>query len=46
MSVKLGTGMSNTDRQVALTGNVVFEIKGTTLQGVLNNVDRKNNLIR
>lgn len=30
----------------ALNGNVVFELQGTTLRGVLNNQDRKNSLIR
>lgn len=30
----------------ALSGNVVFELQGTTLKGVLNNTDRRNNLIR
>lgn len=30
----------------SLTGNVVFELKGTVLQGVLNNSNRKNAIIR
>lgn len=30
----------------AISGNVVFELEGTKLRGVLNNQDRKNNLIR
>jgi hypothetical protein len=40
------SGYANTNNQVALTGNVVFELHGTTLKGVLDNTDRKNNLIR
>lgn len=30
----------------ALEGNVVFELEGTKLKGVLNNTDRRNSLIR
>jgi len=40
------SGYANTNNKVALTGNVVFELHGTTLKGVLNNTDRKNSLIR
>lgn len=31
---------------MALTGDVTFELRGDKLQGVLNNTNRKNNLIR
>jgi hypothetical protein len=36
-----GSNISN-----MLQGNVVFELQGTTLKGVLNNTDRKNKSIR
>lgn len=37
---------SSSSAVAALNGNVVFELEGTKLRGVLNNQDRKNNLIR
>lgn len=37
---------SQSNAVAALTGNVVFELEGTKLKGVLNNTDRRNNLIR
>jgi len=43
------SGYSNTSQSsalMALSGNVVFEIEGNKLKGVLNNQDRKNSLIR
>jgi hypothetical protein len=43
------SGYSNYSQSSAgqmINGNVVFELQGTTLRGVLNNTDRKNNLIR
>ena len=41
------SGSSSSSTTSATSNNkVVFEIKGTSLVGVLNNVDRKNNLIR
>jgi len=40
------SGYSGTSNTVAANNKVVFEIKGTSLVGVLNNVDRKNTLIR
>jgi len=43
------SGYSNYSQSTAgnvLNGNVVFELQGTMLKGVLNNVDRKNQLIR
>jgi len=48
-SSSASSGYSNTSQSSALTalsGNVVFELQGTTLRGVLNNQDRKNSLIR
>jgi len=43
------SGYSNTSQSsalAALSGNVVFELEGNKLRGVLNNQDRKNSLIR
>lgn len=43
------SGYSNYNQssaQTALTGNVVFELDGYKLKGALNNVDRRNTLIR
>lgn len=37
---------SSSSAVAALSGNVVFELEGNKLRGVLNNQDRKNNLIR
>lgn len=45
-STSSGSSSSNTSNSVAANNKVVFEIKGTSLVGVLNNVDRKNSLIR
>jgi len=36
---------NNSNGVAALTGNVTFELRGTILQGVLNNTNRKNSII-
>lgn len=40
------SGYSGSNAVAAISGNVVFELQGTMLKGVLNNTDRKNTLIR
>ncbi|MGE5052052.1 MAG: tape measure protein [Bacillota bacterium] len=45
-SAASGYSPSGSSAIAAINGNVVFELQGTTLRGVLNNTDRKNNLIR
>lgn len=37
---------ANSNAQMALTGNVVFELEGTKLIGAINNTNKRNNLIR
>lgn len=37
---------ANSNTQMALTGNVVFELEGTKLIGAINNTNKRNNLIR
>ena len=45
-STSSGSSSSNASNSEAANNTVVFELHGTVLRGVLNNVDRKNSLIR